>query len=72
MGTRFWIRRFCVMLVGIFAVLLFVEWLKGHEWRAAIPFSGLWALITASVYIGTRLYHSSRGVACAICKDTPE
>lgn len=72
MGTRFWIRRFCVMVVGIFAVLLFVERLKGHAWHAAILFSGLWALITASVFIGTRLHYASRGVACAICKDTPE
>lgn len=71
MGTRFWIRRFCVMLVGVFAVLLLVERLKGHDWRAALAFSALWGLITASVFIGTRLYYASRGVACAICKDTP-
>ena len=72
MGARFWIRRFCVVCAGIFAVLLFAERLKGHGWRAAIIFSALWALISASIFIGTRLYYASKGQACPLCKDTPE
>lgn len=72
MGARFWIKRFCVMYAGIFAALLLVERLKGHGWRAALAFSGLWALISAGIFIGTRLHYASKGVACPLCKDTPE
>ena len=72
MGARFWVRRFCVVYAGIFAVLLLVERLKGHPWRGALAFSGLWALISASIFIGTRLYYSSKGEACPLCKDTTE
>ncbi|HET8901312.1 MAG TPA: hypothetical protein VFM84_05165 [Holophagaceae bacterium] len=72
MGARFWIRRSFLVLTGIFLVLLLVERLKGHPWRGALAFSGLWALISASIFIGTRLYYSSKGEACPLCKDTPE
>ncbi|HXC15844.1 MAG TPA: hypothetical protein VNV60_00235 [Holophagaceae bacterium] len=72
MGARFWIRRSFLVYAGIFSVLLLVERMKGHEWRGALVFSGLWALISASIFIGTRLYYASRGQACAICRDTPE
>ena len=72
MGTRFWIRRAFVVYAGIFLALLLVERLKGHAWRAALVFSGLWALISACVFVAARMYQSRKGQACVICKDTPE
>ena len=72
MGARFWIRRAFVMYAGIFLVLVLVERMKGHGWRAALGFSGLWALISMSIFIGTRLHYASKGQACPLCKDTPE
>ncbi|HTL97761.1 MAG TPA: hypothetical protein VL181_03050 [Holophagaceae bacterium] len=72
MGARFWIKRFLAVYATAFLILAISEWIKGHGWRGGRVFSAEWALITASVFIGTRLYYSSQGVACAICKDTPE
>ena len=72
MGVAFWIRRFFWVYGIAFLILLTSERIKAHGWRDGLVFSALWALITASVYIGTRLYYSSQGVACAICKDMPE
>jgi len=72
MGARFWIRRFWVAYLVMYLILLAAERIKGHSWRAALVFSALWALISASVFVGTRLYYASTGQACAICKDMPE
>ena len=72
MGARFWIRRFFLAYTAIYFTLLVVEWIKGHSWRTALGFSGLWASISAILFVGTRLYYASRGQACALCKDTPE
>jgi hypothetical protein len=72
MGARFWIKRCLAVALGAFLLLLLAERLKGHGWREALAFSAAWALISASIFIGTRLYHSSHGQACAMCKDMPE
>lgn len=72
MGVRFWIKRFFLVAAGAFLVLLLVERLKSHGWHAAFAFSSFWALATATVFIGTRMYYASRGVACPMCKDLPE
>ena len=72
MGPRFWIKRFLMVYVGAFLLLALSEYFKGHHGRSARGFSSLWALISASIFIATRIYHARRGRACAICKDTPE
>lgn len=71
MGARFWIRRFCLTYPVMYLILLAAERTKGHDWRAALVFSAQWALISASVFVGTRLYYASTGQACAICRDMP-
>ena len=72
MGARFWIRRFFTVAMGAFIILLLAERLKGHGWRTALVFGAAWGLITAAVFVATRMYHASRGRACAMCKDMPE
>lgn len=71
MGVRFWVKRFFVVYAAAFLILAVSERMKGHGWRDGLVFSVLWGLITACVFIGTRLYYAGQGVACAICKDTP-
>lgn len=72
MGAWFWIKRFFLVYVGVSLVLLLSERIKGHGWRGALTFSALWAVITTTVFIATRMYYSRRGVACPVCQDTPE
>lgn len=72
MGRSFWIKRFVVVTVIVFLVLMVAELVKGHGLEASLSFSAMWSLIAGSVFTGARIYHSRRGRYCAICRDSPE
>lgn len=72
MGIRFWIKRFFAAYAAMFLILMAAERMKSHGWREALIFSATWGLISASIFIGTRLYYTSQGQACAMCKDMPK
>jgi hypothetical protein len=72
MGAGFWIRRFCAAFGAMYLFLLAVERIKGHSWEASLRFSASWALLSASIFVGTRLYYASLGQACPMCRDIPE
>ena len=69
MRIGFWVKHFLFVASLAFLILLGVELVKGHGWKGAIQFASLWSLISASVFIGTRIYYSSRGVGCPLCDD---
>lgn len=72
MGTAFWIRRFCQVLGGAFVVIAGSHLLRGRGLHYALSEGAVWAIVSACVFTGARLYHSRRGQTCAICRDTPE
>jgi hypothetical protein len=72
MKTSFWIKRFFVVLIGAFSVLLVVNLLKKSSLDSAIAESAIWAGATAAVFVTARIYQSRRGQHCAVCRDTPE
>ena len=72
MRIGFWVKRYCVVTLSAFVILLVVELLKGHRWQAGWKFSALWSLITATVFVATRIYYVRKGVACPLCADMPE
>ena len=72
MGTRFWIKRFFLVLCIAFVIIAGAQILKGRDLSYSIMHAGLWSLIAATIFILARLYQSRRGQHCAICKDTPE
>ncbi len=68
----FWIRRF-IWVAGIATmVILGSKLLRGFALDQVITESFVWGLTTAAVFIGTRYYYARRGIACAMCRDTPE
>ena len=71
MGANFWVKRFLVVLAGGFAITCAAQLLKGHDVGYAVVQGALWGAIAASVFTISRLYQSSKGRHCAICKDTP-
>lgn len=71
MGTLFWIRRFMLIFSLVFAVLACVHLLRGHELLYTLKESLLWGIITANVFVASRIYDSRRGRHCALCNDTP-
>lgn len=65
----FFAKRFLIVLVGAFIVLMAVALVRGRSWQQALGDSALWASIAATIFIVTRIYRSSRGEACALCGD---
>ena len=72
MGTEFWVKRFMTVLAGAFVIICGAQMLKGHDLTDSLTHGAIWSVITATVFTAARLFQSSRGEHCAICKDTPE
>lgn len=72
MGTAFWVKRFLVVMMGAFAIISLVQWLKGHGVDYALAQGAIWGTISATVFVSARIYQSRRGMHCSICKDTPD
>lgn len=68
----FWTKRGLSTFAASLALLLSVELLKGHELKTAIEFALLWSAIATVVFLGTRIYHVSRGRNCPLCDDLPK
>ncbi|HEX2852617.1 MAG TPA: hypothetical protein VHO24_05210 [Opitutaceae bacterium] len=72
MKTTFWIKRFCVVFLGVFSLLLVVGLLKDRSLETAAAESAVWAGVTAIVFVTARIYQARRKQHCALCRDTPE
>lgn len=71
MGIAFWIRRFILIFCLVFIVLACVHLLRGHELLFAMKESLLWGIITANVFVASRIYNAGSGRYCDLCNDTP-
>ena len=72
MPVSFWIRRFLVVFAGAFILLFAVYAVKGRKLPRAAGDAAVWAGAAATLFIATRLYHSSKGRQCELCRDMPE
>jgi len=71
MGTTFWIRRYVLTLVLAFVVFAGAHLLRGRSIESSIVEGLIWAVIFASIFVGTRMYRSRKGEPCAIGNDIP-
>lgn len=72
MGPTFWIRRFSIVFLGAFVLLVAAQLLRGRTLEFATFHGLVWAAVSATIFTGARIYQSRQGQHCAICKDTPE
>lgn len=72
MGVLFWLRRFLLIFCIAFTVIVSAHLLRGHELMYSLSESLLWAMISANIFVFTRIYHSRKGRYCALCNDIPE
>lgn len=72
MGMFFWIRRFVFILCLSFAVIALGLMARGRPDASALFHASIWAPIAATIFVATRLYHSSRGRRCDLCRDMPD
>jgi hypothetical protein len=71
-NRAFWIRRTLMVFGAVWIMLIASGMFKGGEFEAVVPEACFWAAVSTAVFIATRYYYASRGVACAMCKDTVE
>lgn len=72
MGTAFWIRRFLLVFGIAFSAIASAHLLRGHELVFLLTESAVWAMISANIFVGARIYHARKGRRCALCNDIPE
>ncbi len=72
MGIAFWVRRFVVVFAGAFVVIATAQGLKGHPKAQAAGVGLVWAAVSATVFVASRIVQSRRGQHCELCRDTPQ
>lgn len=64
-----WIKHAIVAFTVAFAILLIAALLRDRPLQRAVKESVLWAAVSTSVFIGSRMYGASKGRPCALCGD---
>ncbi|MBV7534587.1 hypothetical protein KW842_02285 [Duganella sp. sic0402] len=67
MGALFWIKRFLLAAVPLFAILAAVEWFKGSTAKEDYISAASWALIAAGVFTYTAWRRFRNAMACPAC-----
>lgn len=72
MGAAFWIKRYLLAAVPLFAILAGVEWYKGSTAREDFISAGVWALAAAAIFTVSNYRKQrmlARARACSMCDD---
>ena len=67
MGATFWIKRYLLAAVPLFAILAAVEWLKGSTAREDYLSAAAWALAAAGIFTYTAWRRFRNAQACGAC-----
>lgn len=66
MGAAYWIKRYLLAAVPLFAILAATEWAKGSTAPQDILSAAVWALAAAAIFTGVA-YRRYRN--CVVCDD---
>ncbi|MYM22316.1 hypothetical protein GTP46_06645 [Duganella sp. FT135W] len=67
MGAIFWVKRYLLAAVSLFAILAAVEWFKGSTAKEDYLSAGAWALIAAGIFTYTSWRRYRNAIACGAC-----
>ena len=67
MGALFWIKRYLLAAVPLFAILAAVEWFKGSTSRDDYLSAAVWALVAAGIFTYAAWRRHRGDQACAAC-----
>ncbi|PHV05768.1 hypothetical protein CSQ96_18800 [Janthinobacterium sp. BJB412] len=71
MGAAFWIKRYLLAAVPLFAILALVDYFKGARTADEFTSAAIWAVVAAAVYtISTFMRYRKEGPA-ALGKQPP-
>ena len=71
MGMAFWIRRFIVIFAMAFVVIGAGQLLRNHTASHSATQALIWAAVSTSIFIASRIHQSRKRRHCALCRDTP-
>jgi len=71
MGIKFWLLRFVKVFSGVFILLFVIHLIKGNQILDSGIFAVIWAFLSTSVFVGSRIYQSKKGIVCELCNDIP-
>ncbi len=69
MGAIFWIKRYLLAAIPLFAILAAVEWFKGAATRDDYLSAAAWALIAAAIFTYSSWRRQRHARACEACDD---
>lgn len=69
MGAAFWIKRYLLAAVPLFAILALVEVVKGSTAKEDFISAAVWALAAAAIFVGATYRRYRKGLDCAACDD---
>jgi len=69
MGAWFWLKRFCVAALPLFAILAAVEWFNGATAREDYAGAALWALAAAAIFTYGHWRRYRLAMPCTRCDD---
>ena len=67
MGAAFWIKRYLLAALPLFAVLAVVEYAKGTATTVDYLSAAAWAAIAAAIFVGAAYRRYKKALACAAC-----
>ena len=72
MGALFWVKRYLLAAVPLFAILAAVEWFKGSTAREDYLSAAFWALAAAGIFTYSHWRRYRLGLHCAVCDGAPK
>jgi hypothetical protein len=69
MGATFWIKRYLLAAVPLFAILAAVEWFKGSTTKEDYLSAAVWALVAAGIFTYAAWRRFRNAMSCAVCED---
>ncbi len=67
MGASFWIKRYLLAAIPLFAILAAVEWFKGSNRTIDYLSAGAWAVIAAGIFTFAGWRRLRNTQACKLC-----
>jgi hypothetical protein len=69
MGAAFWVKRYLLAAVPLFAILAVIEYLKGSATAVDYLSAGAWAAVAAAIFVGAAYRRYKKAMDCPMCDD---
>jgi len=73
MPIKKWAFQYIAMITILFLLLSSIQYLKNMDLEYSLGFGALWAFISTTLFLGTRIHNYRKNIYCALCDDlSPE